>query len=209
MLKWLGVHELAPDVVFDAIPSDVVRETHVAVPCLFPELQGELLNTEDDVRTRPEEVMAQHPHCPVKVGVSYNPVYRMKSSDYSSWAGVCHVVAAGVQDNKHASQLESRGIVTAIAHAGTVAINQNSVGDDSKPGVPISYSPNFTARIYVAVDIRPCSLGSSRDDWLAMNPTHHMRKKDPNWVRKQSKQQDPTVQKTQDPTERKQQDPTE
>ena len=118
------------EVVFDAIPSDVVRETHVAAPCLFPEPHGGFLNTEDDVRARIEEIMACHPRCPVKVGVSNNAVKRMKHISYRSWAGVCYVVAAGLQDNVHASKLESRGIVTVMEHAGTACINRNSVADD-------------------------------------------------------------------------------
>ena len=172
--------EPAPEVVvFDAIPSDVVRETHVAAPCLFPEPQGELLNTEDDVRTRLEDVMACHPRCPVKVGVSHNPKKRMKLVHYNC---VCHVVAEGIQGNVHASKLESRGIV--MAHAGTACINRNSVANDGRSGISFDYSPAFTAQVYVAVDIRPCSQGSSRDDHHRINPSHHNRRKDPGWVRK-------------------------
>ena len=144
-------------VVFDAIPSDVVRDTHVVAPCLFPETQGGFLNTEDDMRLRIEEIMDRHPRCPVKVGVSNNAMKRMTHTSYRSWAGLCYVVATGLEDNAHASKLESRGIVTVMEHAGTACINRNSVADDGRSGIGFDYSSTFTAQIYVAVDIRPCS----------------------------------------------------
>ena len=77
------------------------------------------------MRKRAEEAMAKHPGCacPVKVamatGVSHGRVVRMRmtGNDYR-WAGVCHVVAMGIQGNEQAmiaSQLESQGILISRA----------------------------------------------------------------------------------------------
>ena len=147
----------------------------------------------------------------IQAALPHGHVARMKSTDYKCiWAGACHAIAMKIQDNEHTSQLESQGIFSAVVHAGTTCINKASVtaASDGMSGIPVSYSPNFHAQIYVAVDTRPCSLDLSRDDWWAMNPSYHTVRKDPNWVRKEHAQ-DPTERKKHDPTQRirKKQDP--
>ena len=92
------------------------------VKCRFPVPFGSLWNTEDDVKGRVDEIMAANPGCPVKVGVSHNRKARMTHQDYQ-WAGECHVVAMGIQDNVTASKLESRGIHSAVKHDGSTCIN--------------------------------------------------------------------------------------
>ena len=141
--------------------------------------------------------MAKNPGCPVEVGVSHNRVARMKPFDYS-WAGECHAVAMGIQDNEQASKLESRVIISAVEHDGTTRINISSTkgdGSHGTSGIPLSYSrsPDYDAQIYVAADTRPCSRDLGHDGWWALNPSFHMAKRDPNWVRKQ---RDPTKRRT-------------
>ena len=80
--------------------------------------------------------MAKNPGCPVKVGVSHNRVARMTSYDYS-WAGECHVVAMGIQDNDTASKVESQGIISAVKHDGATCINNNSTKGDGTTGIPL------------------------------------------------------------------------
>ena len=95
--------------------------------CLFPAPLGSLWNAELDVRGCVGEIIAKNPGCPVKVlvGVSHNRVAQMKSFDYA-WAGECHAVAMGIQDNEQASKLESQGVISAVKHDGTTCINISS-----------------------------------------------------------------------------------
>ena len=93
----------------------------------------------------------------------------MSHSDYA-WAGECHAVAIGIQDNELASKLESQCISSVVKQAGTTCINKNSTNGDSTSGIPLSYSLDYDAQVYVAMDTQPCSRDLSRDDWWVQNP---------------------------------------
>ena len=61
----------------------------------------------------------------------------MKSYDYS-WAGECHAVAQGIQDNEQASKFESQGISSAVKHGGSTRINKSSTNGDGARHVELA-----------------------------------------------------------------------